>query len=133
MLLRLKTKDETKNAAKRSRQHVRIHRKLSSTKGCIPPKVVFHQRSSPTKGCLPLKVVFYKRLSSTEVCLPPKVVFHRRTYRGGRTHNVTKQTDTQIFFDTLTKRNITYWTKPHIVRVEFVDEFLLEVAAKAGV
>ena len=32
----------TKNDAKRTRQHARIHRRLSSTKGCLPPGVVFH-------------------------------------------------------------------------------------------
>ena len=58
---------------------------LSSTKGCLPPKVVFHKRSlfhrrsSSTEGCLPLQVFFHWRSSSTEGCLPPKVVFNWRS------------------------------------------------------
>ena len=76
-----------KNAAKWSRQHARIQRRLSSTEGCLPPKVIFHWRSSSTEGrlppnvvcCLPLKVVFQWRVSSTEGHLPLKVVFLRRS------------------------------------------------------
>ena len=37
-----------KNTAKKSRQHVRIHRRSYSTEGPLPLKVVFHQRSSFT-------------------------------------------------------------------------------------
>ena len=86
----------TKNDAKWSRQHVRIHWRSSSAKGflppkvvfhlrsssikgCLLPKVVFHRRSSPTNGRLTLKVVFHQRLSSTKGGLPPKFVFHRRS------------------------------------------------------
>ena len=57
----LKIKIISKNAAKRGRQHAR------SSKGCLPPKVIFHRRSSSTEGCLSLKVIFI---------LQPKVVFH---------------------------------------------------------
>ena len=53
-------------------------KRLSSTQGHIPPKVVFYQRSSSTKGCLPLNVIFHQRSSSTQGHLPPKVVFHWR-------------------------------------------------------
>ena len=70
-----------KNAAKRSRKDARSSedhlllkvvflRRLSSTEGLLPPKVVFH------KGRLPPKVVFHRRSSSTDGNLPPKVVFH---------------------------------------------------------
>ena len=55
------------------------HRRLSSPKGRLPPKVVFHQRSSSTEGRLPPKVVFHWRSSSTNSNLPLKVVFHRRS------------------------------------------------------
>ena len=37
------------------------------------------QGSSSTKICLPLKVVFHQKLSSTKGRRPPKVVFHQRT------------------------------------------------------
>ena len=37
----------------------RLPLKGSSTKGRLPPKVVFHHMSSSTNGCLPLKVVFH--------------------------------------------------------------------------
>ena len=75
---------KSKIAAKRTRQHARINQRLSSTKGCLPPKVIFHQRLSSTKGCFPPKVVFHQRLFSTEDCLTTegclhmKVFFHHR-------------------------------------------------------
>ena len=47
------------NAAKRSRQHARIQRRLFSTEGCLPPQVVFHRGSSSPEGRLPPKVVFH--------------------------------------------------------------------------
>jgi len=53
--------------------------RLSSTKGCLLPKVVFHHRLSSTKGYLPPNVVFHRRMSSIECCLPPKVIIHRRS------------------------------------------------------
>ena len=68
-----------KNATKRCRQHARIHRRLSSTEGHLPPKVVLHQKSYSTEGCLPQKVIFHWRSSSTEGCLPPKVPLHRKS------------------------------------------------------
>ena len=49
--------------------------RLSFSKGCLPPKLVFHQRLSITEGCLPLEVIFHQKSSSTEGYLPPKVIF----------------------------------------------------------
>ena len=72
-------KQVKKDAAKRSRQHSRIHWRLSSTKIHLSPKVIFHQSLSSTEGCLPLKVIFLWRWSSTTGCLPPKVIFHGRS------------------------------------------------------
>ena len=54
-----------------------LHRRLSSTKGFLPPKDALHQRSSSTKGHLLPKVIFHRRSSFTEGCLPPKVFFHQ--------------------------------------------------------
>ena len=54
-----------------------FYRRLPSTKGHLKPKVICHQRLTPTEGCLPLKVVFHRRSSSTYGRLPPKVVFHQ--------------------------------------------------------
>ena len=51
------------------------HQRLSSTEGCLPPKVVYHRRSSTIKGRVHTKVVFHWRSSSTKGLLPPKVVF----------------------------------------------------------
>ena len=66
-----------RNAAKRSRQHLRIQQRSSSTEGRLPPQVVFHRRSSSSEGRLPPKVIFHPRSSFTQGRLPPKVVFHR--------------------------------------------------------
>ena len=55
-----------------------LQQRSSSNKGCFPQKVVFHRSSSSTEGHLPPKVVFHRRSTSTEGCLTPKVVFHRR-------------------------------------------------------
>ena len=52
--------------------------RVSSTKGCLPPKVIFHQRLSSIKGPLPPKVVFHQMSSSIKGHLPSKVVFHKR-------------------------------------------------------
>ena len=49
----------------------------SSTKGHLPPKVIFQQRSSSTEGRLPPKIIFHQSLSSTKGRLQPKVVFHQ--------------------------------------------------------
>ena len=73
-----------KDAAEQTRQHARIHRRLSSTNGCLPPMVVFHQWLSSTEGHLSPKGVFHQRSSSTKGRLPPKVsstigVFHQRS------------------------------------------------------
>ena len=47
-----------------------------STKGHLPPKVIFHPWSSSTQGRLPQKVVFHPKSSCSEGPLPPKVTFH---------------------------------------------------------
>ena len=66
---------EEKKVVKWTRQHARIHQRLSSTKGHLQPKVVLHQRFSSTRCRFPPKVIFHQRLSSTKNCLPPKIVF----------------------------------------------------------
>ena len=43
---------------------------LSTTKGCLPYKVVFHQRLSTINVHLPSKVVFRQMLSFIKCCLP---------------------------------------------------------------
>ena len=70
-----------------------FHQRLSSTKGRLPPKVVFHQVdlifvrtvNTPNLSLLPClevasppRVVFHQRLSSRQGSLPSKVVFHQR-------------------------------------------------------
>ena len=52
-----------------------FRQRLSSIKGCLPPKVILPRRSFSNKDHLPPKVVFHQRSSSNEGCLPPKVVF----------------------------------------------------------
>ena len=53
-----------------------FHKRLSSNRGCLPPKVIFHQRSSSNEVCLQMKVVFHRWSSSSESHIPPKVVYH---------------------------------------------------------
>ena len=56
-----------------------FHQRLSSTKGCLLPKVVFHWRSTSINGRPPPKVLFHWWSSSTDGRLPPKVFYHQRS------------------------------------------------------
>ena len=51
--------------------------RLSSTKSCLPLKVVVHQRSSSIKGHLSSRVFFQQWSASIKDCLPSEVVFYQ--------------------------------------------------------
>ena len=88
-LMRSREADTFKNATKRSRQHARIHRRLSSNERT-------HTRGGHTHNVTQqTDTHIFSEGGRHPQCNPTNG--HTYFHSGGDTHNVTKQTDTHIF------------------------------------
>ena len=97
-----------KNAAKRSRQHARIKRRLSSNWTDTQRGGRTHNVTQRTDTHIFTKGGTHPQFTPTN----GHTYFHRG---GGRTHNVTQQTDTKIIFDETNETKLTNG-QSHILR-----------------